>query len=500
MFAAAVAALPKPAEAQTWRFVPSISAQETVTNNVDLQPNDTRQYDWVTQLTPALSVTEKGTRTRLSALLSLPVVLYAKGGSDRNSVYPAADVLGDIALVDHWLHVEGQISIAQQYFSPFGAQPLGLENVTQNRYRSETYRISPYVQGVAPGNVVYELRNNNVWVNATGAPVSTSSSKYTQFTGNASRSDTTLGWRADFDVNDTTFNGNGTHDTFRTRLVRLMPLYNIDPQLRLLASVGYEENDFPFDSSSNAVYGAGLEWHPTNRTSVVAKWEHRFFGASYLFTFDHRTPLSVWNVNVSRNITSFPQQLASLSAGADVASLLNGLFLTAIPDPAQRQLAIDQFIRDRGLPAVLTNAVTLYSQRILLQESQSASAGLIGVHNTVVFTIFNVRTQPISASGNVIDSVLTAADNNRQTGVTLVWSHKLSPTMALDTTIERLRTVANPPFEATTNQTALRLVASTPLSPKTTVFAGARYQTFSSDVASGYNEAAAFIGVTYTFR
>jgi hypothetical protein len=32
------------------------------------------------------------------------------------------------------------------------------------------------------------------------------------------------------------------------------------------------------------------------------------------------------------------------------------------------------------------------------------------------------------------------------------------------------------------------------------MFAGARYQTLSSDVTSDYNEAAAFIGVNYTFR
>jgi hypothetical protein len=39
-----------------------------------------------------------------------------------------------------------------------------------------------------------------------------------------------------------------------------------------------------------------------------------------------------------------------------------------------------------------------------------------------------------------------------------------------------------------------------PLSAKTTVFGGARYQTLSSDVATDYNEAAAFIGITYTFH
>ena len=59
-------------------------------------------------------------------------------------------------------------------------------------------------------------------------------------------------------------------------------------------------------------------------------------------------------LRISRNITSYPQQLANLPAGGDVSALLNRLFLTTIPDPTQRQQAIDQFIRDRGLPAVLS--------------------------------------------------------------------------------------------------------------------------------------------------
>ena len=93
-----------------------------------------------------------------------------------------------------------------------------------------------------------------------------------------------------------------------------------------------------FQSYRGYIYGVGIEWRPTERTNVVANWEHRFFGASYLFSFDHRTPLSVWSVSASRNITSYPQQLASLPAG-NVQGILNQLFLSRIPDPTLRQNA-----------------------------------------------------------------------------------------------------------------------------------------------------------------
>ena len=40
-------------------------------------------------------------------------------------------------------------------------------------------------------------------------------------------------------------------------------------------------------SSSNVTYGAGFVWHPTPRTNVAGDYEHRFFGSSYQFSFDH---------------------------------------------------------------------------------------------------------------------------------------------------------------------------------------------------------------------
>ena len=137
-----------PVCAQNWTWGSAVTARETVTNNVKLQ-SDTRQSDWVTELTPSLHVNEKGARTTFAGTLSVPIVFYARNGGN-NTAYPSADLLGDVRLIGEIFHVEGQASVAQQYFNPFGAQPLGFENVTQNRYRTSTYRISPYLKGVTP--------------------------------------------------------------------------------------------------------------------------------------------------------------------------------------------------------------------------------------------------------------------------------------------------------------------------------------------------------------
>jgi uncharacterized protein (PEP-CTERM system associated) len=233
---------------------------------------------------------------------------------------------------------------------------------------------------------------------------------------------------------------------------------------------------------------------------VIGNYEHRFFGASYEFSFSHRTPLSSWNVRVARDITNFPRQLATLPAGVEVAGIIDNLFLSSFPDPAERQRAVDDFIRERGLADVLTSPVPLYSQQIILHETQTVTAGLIGARNSVFLTIFNVRSEPIAGSGNPLPAPFAAGNDNTQTGMNLVWSHRLTPSLDLNATLAGYRTVANAPLEGTTRQGVARVTLSTALSPRSWLYGGARYQLLRSDVATDYEEAAVFVGLRHEFR
>ena len=485
-----------PAGAQTWSYGSAISARETVTNNVALQPTDERRTDWITELTPSFRLSEKGARTTFDGTVSIPVLLYAKNGGN-NTAFPSANLLGDIRLIGNVFHVDGQISIAQQYLNPFGAQPLGFDNITQNRIQTATYRISPYVRGITPGRISYELRNNNVWSYVSNAPLATSNFHYTEWIGKASDVEQVYGWEAEADYNDIDYYN---ADRVRTALARVIGVYAADPQLKLSIRGGYEENHFPQEDLRNAIYGAGFDWRPSARGKINGYWEHRYFGSGYLLSLENRRALSVWNVRVSRDVTTYPQALARLPAGGDVSALLNQVFLSSIPDPAARQQAVDQFILDHGLPPTLTSALSLYSQQTLLQQSQSTTVGLLGARNTVLLTLFNTRTEPIAASGNPLSGILANGTSSRQTGASLLWSHKITPALVVDATIDRFRTVGIGSVKARSDQTSARMVVSAPIAPRTNVFAGARYQVFSSDVSVDYNETAAFVGLTHTFR
>jgi uncharacterized protein (PEP-CTERM system associated) len=482
------------ASAQSWRVEPVVDASFTVSDNIDLAPSDRRKSDLVIQLTPSLRISEKGAHTSVTGTVGAAVLQYARDGG--SNVEPQVSLHGSAELLDRLLFVDGAIEIAPSYFSPFGAQPRNLTNTTANRYTSYTYRVSPYIKRDVGGGLHYEVRDDNIWTSARGAPVATDRSYANDLLATITRDPTPIGWSVDYTRNDTRFSG---QDSLVSEADRAHALWQPDPQWQFSASAGYENNRYPLSNNSGGIYGFGLRWRPTDRTTVDASWEHRFFGGSYHVSFDHRTPLSVWSLRAARDITTYPQQFAALGAGSDVAVLLDQLFASRVPDPLQRQTVVDQLIRDRGLPAILSSPLTLYSQQITLQESVLATMGLLGARNTVFVTVYRARNEPLPSAGATA-GLTDALANNTQTGSNAVWTLKLTPLYTLTTIADWIRTVGNGEPARKSNQYTVSSVVEAPLSPLTKVFGGVRYQRFLSDVENDYREAAAFFGVSHTFR
>jgi uncharacterized protein (PEP-CTERM system associated) len=381
--------------------------------------------------------------------------------------------------------------------SAFGAQPTNLSSGSQNRYTASSYRITPYIQGQTAGNIEYELKNNSIWSITNGAPINVSNAYTNETVGHVGNPRSKLGWFADLDFLDVKFSDQGSQ---RMNLVRAGPRYAYDAQLRLLASAGYEENHFPFSDYSGVTYGAGIEWRPSERTSIVANVEHRFFGTSYLVTLDYRTPLSVWKVNASRNVTNYPQQLATPATSTSVDTLLNELFVSRIPDPKARQEAITNYVENQGLPTSLTGAVNYYTQQILLTDNVTATAGLTGARNNIFFTMYYTHNEPISGSGTQLPGLFGAGNNNTQWGGNLAWTHRVTPFVNLEASLYALRTETNASLSGYTDQGSARLVISRSVTTQTKIFAGARYQALHSNLAPDYNEAAVFAGIAYMFK
>lgn len=487
---------PRDPSAPAWLLVPFIGLGATFTDNVDLAPAGDRQSDLVLTATPGLRIRGRGARVSLEGVVQAQGVV---GFSDAaaNRINPQVALIGNVEAVEKLFFLEGAVNVSQQYLSPFGPTPPDNINATDNRYTNSSYRVSPYLQGIAFGDTTFLLRDDNIWTNLSGNPTNLSNAYYNNLVGQLFNAPDPGGWAVDYNYTYTKFQ---EQEAFVTRLARFRPIYRLTSQVEVSASGGYEWRDYPFERSSNAIYGAGFRWRPTERTELLGAWEQRFFGPSYLASFTHRTPQTAWNLAASRNINSFPQLAFVLPAGGDVFALLDAAFTTRVTDPAQRQQAVEAFIRQTGLPPQLASPVSFYSQQVILQETQSATVALIGARNVTAFTLYNRKNRPVSgASGAALPPVLDSINDNTQTGGSVTWSHRLTGLSNLVAIASYARTEQNAPFEGETTQRYVQLAMNTRLSPRTYAWVGVRYQTFDSNVSPDYTEAALFVGLSHSF-
>jgi uncharacterized protein (PEP-CTERM system associated) len=490
------------ASGQTWQVVPSVALESTLTDNVNLLPSDQRKSDWVNQFTPALAFHEAGAHTKLDGNISLPMLVYART-SENNYVAPDANVSGRLEAIDRLLFIDASANVSQQYSNPFGTRSTSLANATQNRYTSQLYTVSPYIKGSSGGGIDYELRQANTWTRGSGISSGPSADRsYTnEISAHVAREPQPAGWRFEYDYSDITFPGQQRFNNETTQIGRGIAKYQPDPELGLAASVGYEDNKFFLTHESGVTYGGGIEWHPSDRTSLDARAEHRFFGTSYHVSFDHHTPLTVWLIKASRDMTSYPQQLGVLPAGADVTAMLDSLFASRVQDPAQRQALVDQVIQNRGLPLFLSSPVALNAQEITLVESATATFGILGARNSIFLTAYRLRNEPITGlPSEPLLPLLSQLLNNTQVGANVVWTHQIEPSLALNLTGDFSRTTENVAPTGTTKLLSLTGTLSRKLSALTSVYAGVRYQDSTSDVTYDYREAAVVVGVTHRFR
>jgi uncharacterized protein (PEP-CTERM system associated) len=485
------------AAAQTWRISAATGAEVTFTNNVNLAPPGARIADWVTQLTPSIAFDEAGAHSRLTGTVSVPVLLYART-SENNYVAPEAHVKGTLEAIDRFFFIDAAVNVSQQYQNPFGPQPATLVNATQNRYTAQAYTVSPYIKGEARDGVDYELRQTNIWSDANLVTLATSRSYTNEVSGHVARKPAPAGWSLEFDRSDVKFENEASEVT---EISRLRGRYQAAPTVELAAIGGYEDNRFFTTRERGATYGVAVQWIPSNRTRADAIWEHRFFGSSYRALLDHRTPLSVWSIQASREITSYPQQLANFPVGGEVNVLLNSLFASRVQDPLQRQTFVNNFIRQRGLPLQLAGPLDLFTQQITLVEAQAAMFGLIGARNSVFLSIYHNRSEPVESAANAgVTPLLDFLTHATQVGTSAVWNHRLTSNSNLQTTLSWSRTTEIETGNGVTNQYGLQTQLSRPLSDLTSVHVGARFQHVRSNISNDYSEFAVFAGINHTYR
>jgi uncharacterized protein (PEP-CTERM system associated) len=497
--------VPGAAQAQRWQLSASAGATATYNHYFGAdQPSD----GFVACLTASLGIRSgTGGRLKLNGTLGASQFLCT-GGQSGNNFAPAVNLAANLEVIDNFFFVDATASASTSYVSPFGPQPANLTVETNNRQITQTYSVSPYIQGVIASKISYSLRDDNVWTPSSSfgdSSVKAPTSYYNNLTGQMSSSTGYWGWSLDYSRQYYDNGLTGGPSTLQT--AHAIGTYQVDPQLSLSLRGGYERDKFSeAPTEQGVIYGAGMNWRPTERTSVNGFWEHHFFGSSYSAQLSHRLPNVALSANFSRGLSSYPQIAFQIPVGVTVAQFLDAAFTTRIPDPVERALAVAQFLAQSGLPPILISPLNFYTTQISLQQTASVSAVWIGKLNSIGFTVFRSKNEAIAGTEPELPVGFQFATNNTQTGCGVNYSHRLSGFTNLVASATYTRTTPNGSDDAASNARSNNFNSlvglSTRFSPKTSGSVGLSYFTFDSPGSSStgtQSTVSVYASITHTF-
>lgn len=410
--------------AADWKLVPTIGLNETYTDNVRLLGSGKEERAYITQVSPGITVTATGQRLKLQANYVMQNSYYS-GVTNETKTNHLLRANANAALLQNLFFLDGNASITQQNLTPFGQVADNDFNLSNNRVEVRTYSASPYFRRNFDNNFTGELRYSYDSVASSAKTNSDSTSDTFRFSLNSGQAFRTINWGLNYNLQKIHFERQAPLEADMTTLNFD---YYISPLFRLTSTAGHEKNSYvSLAEKPPGFFGTvGFAWAPNQRTNLTFNAGERFYGKTYSLTFNQRARMSVWSLGYNEDVTTTRGQFL-LPATNNTSAFLNQLWQTTIPDAASRQQTVDNFIRDSGLPAALSQPVNTFTNQVFLQRSLQGSVGLTGVRNTVVLNLFNNLREPLSDGG--VDVILNPSllRKVRQTGVNTLWNLQFSP-------------------------------------------------------------------------
>ena len=478
-------------------FTAGASGSLTFTDNVDLSPPGQEQSDFVLGVAIPLGLHIDGSRVKVAAQYTPTFYVYAKNG-DSDYLQNNLSSLLSVQAVENYFFIDATANIYQSFISPFAARPASGASITSNRTPQTTLGLSPYIRHETGSGWTYMVRNDNYWnvYNTSGLDNSVTNSVSADLLSPYAP----VRYGFDYSYVYTRFESG---PTYYQQVARFRPILSATPRLMLSARLGYETNDYSTPSYAGPVYGAGIHWTPSPQTKLDGFVEHRFFGPSFGLNLGHRTPLTVWRLNGTRNNYTSQDQPSTLRP-ATSAEVLDDALRARYPDPVERQQAVEQYMRGAGLPPVLAEQYTFYTNQPYLAQQWTGSVAVLGATNLVELTLIWQDNQLITGNGSLVPSGGGSYGQLRQKGLTLTYSHRFSHVTTGTVAYTRLYSLGSDPLTATipaenqATQNGIRLSLTRRLSPKTDGSIGVRWSDLDS-ITSPYRELAVFAILAHGF-
>lgn len=400
------------ATAAEWKITPRVGLTEIYTDNVRLTPAGTERSEFITQVSPGLTIVGDGPRLQVRANYEMQNFAYGRQGSfSSNHQFTG---VADAELVDQLFFLNGKASVSQQPISPFDTQALSNANQTGNRTDVRTYSVSPYLRHRFGSAAIAEMRYSHDASASTAGGLLDSNSDSIRLSVDSGTAFRTVGWGWRYSRQDTDYDN---ANSLRSEETAASLRYLLTPRFALTSSAGYEKSDYLALGAKpqGSFWQAGVAWAPTSRTNLEASGGHRYYGKSYSLSARHRARRTVWSLGFSDQVSTTQSQF-QIPVTPDTQAFITQLEQTPGLDP--------QVLAD--LTSLLNTPINSLTNRVFLEKRWQGSVALNGAKNTLLLSVFDANRNALTAS--TIDGALLGAtnialqDNTHQRGIGAMWN------------------------------------------------------------------------------
>lgn len=468
-------------EAQT-TIVPRIDTRLTYTDNVAADDED-KHDDWIAEITPGLTVTrEQGYLTgRLAAQVRGQA--YARD-TDRNTAYLDLNSRGMFEALDNLLYVDMEGVVRRDNRSTFrgrgGNDFVAADRDNETRLFSIGPRIELGGQGRTHGTFSYRHR----WFDGGG---SIESREVNEWNGRVV--DTLafgpFGWGVEYERTDTRYD-DGLDRRLKEESARGILIYNVSPAWRMRFIAGREWNDVAAGRRADeggGMHGLGVDWMPSERTTLAATAIKRFFGTGYNINFSHRRPTSTWGFYANRDVESTLRGQDGSLEGLYYQQISDSL-LSSVPDAAERDRQTRERLDEMGAGGWSDSFVT---RNLTLARTFRATASLVGARNVLTLMAQHKDRERLGeiVVTDPLDDFATFS-RIRERSASLLHSYKLSGFTSLNSSVTFLRAVGRGDARERNRRRTFQMGLVTRLGPNTV--SGLQYRYQQSEGTNAYTE------------
>jgi hypothetical protein len=312
---------PQTTQGRTWTIEPGIGISGTYTDNVALAPKGAEENEFATQLNFSVTANADTARQKTSIAYRLQNIFYAEDTSG-DQTFNQLDARGDVRAWGESFFIDWSSTVSQEVIDPTQSLPTDNVTVTDNRTNVGTLQVSPFWTQEIGGGVQTLVRYTAgiVRYDEDDEALEDTNNNIGQFT--VGKGVGRISWQFDYVNNRVKFVEENTINTFER--IGLDLGYLVSPATRLTALMGYEDNEFETNVTTEPTDGSfwavGILWQPSRRNELEVRYGERFFGRTGNFRWRFQGRILTSNFTYTEGFTTAGQVQLDTRPGSGVTT------------------------------------------------------------------------------------------------------------------------------------------------------------------------------------